>query len=473
MTFPTPNPASASARSRQDLVSFGAAASAQPRLWAMASTATLDNTASIQAALNSQTEIIIPEAPANGGRWRLDGSLTVQGGKVLTLEPKAALFRSPLYTANTDPLIRVRDYYTTVRGGIIRTENAHPDGIIKVGAQNDADASPHLWWELRDFRTEGLWAAGNIAVNINSNEWLLGVGAPVYFGKLLNLFLNQSDVALMVNEVCNANFIENLQVHRAITAAVEMRGAGQNQMSGGFLHSSTNGVVGVRLRQRTRGANHHSNGNVIMGFNVEPGGAASRGVTIEASCNSNTAILNASVGGGNSDLGENNVLATGYGSWLIGQPFHGKSTGRFDGDATFRGQRFEWRQETKTRAQQGGLAENVPVDLFSVALAAGQGIIAEVSVVSRNNTLGRWSKIKQTVGIHRPTSGDPVVGTAVGLNDNTNGGITFVASPGIVTVRHTPFNNGTATTSTVNASMSVMNDRADAMLPTDTRITVL
>lgn len=432
------------------------------KAWARPSTANLDNTASINAAIRAGSEVTIP-----AGDWRVDGSIDLYGGKTMTFAPGARLVKRAEYTSDTAPLIYMRDNFTQLFGVNLLQSTNSPEGALHIGYRDGASlATNHQYWRVLEPSIEANNVVGSLGIVLDSAEWK--GGGVNYNGVIQNPILRYCDIPIQVREICNSHQIFNPQVFMARTYAIELRGAYANNVIGGFLHGSHNGVIGLALRQRQRGSSHHSTENTIIGFNIEPGGGASRGLRIEQGCIGNTVLVKAGTAGGNEILETaQNIIDLRWGIYYNGRPTNFTDFIMFSGTHTARG-----RAETKRRPQQTGIKENTEVDLFRVQVGSHYEAILELNIQCRYATLGRGSAISAKVRISRST-GNAVVGTPVGLIDGDAGTLSFVVTNDLITVRFTTTNNGTATTGVILADATLHQYRDEAVSQNTSLLTVL
>lgn len=195
-------------------------------------------------------------------------------GKAAQAYGGARFLRKSANSSSTDAIVLLRDSYSQWDGGIIETQNNHPNGIVQLGHENTTTSNWNaLYWKFQNVRLIGGQIAGNIGIYIPNSHVALGISVANYFGAVENVSILNSDIGVFVPEISNAHYFSNVRFFNMISAAYRLRGAYGCSVFGGILHTSTNGVVGVQLLNRTVGTDHHSESNSFCGFAIEPGGS--------------------------------------------------------------------------------------------------------------------------------------------------------------------------------------------------------
>lgn len=272
-----------------------------------------DATAVINNALTHQTDVVMPP-----GEYRIDGTITVPKHTRLSLSHGTILKRFASRSDNTGPLLRVLGNRAAFSGGRLITENDHPTGIVALG---HADASKNTrytatQWYFGDCWIEGQQSPGNIALWIpNSQTAHKTIDYANYYGFIQNVAIRGSDIGVLLDEVANGHRFFGVFFSHLISAAWELRGAYANQVFGGFLHQSADGIIAIRLRNTTSDKYHDSVYNSFFGFGIEPGGAKSSAYSIESRCRRNTLVLQSNAAGKSVDQNGENMISRHGGDW--------------------------------------------------------------------------------------------------------------------------------------------------------------
>lgn len=272
-----------------------------------------DATSAINRALVEHTDVVIPP-----GQFRIDGTVIVGKHRRLTLSHGTVLRRHADESDNQDALVAVLGNRASFSGGRIITENGHPKGIVKLG---HADATTGIrynatHWYFGDCSIEGRQDEGNVSLWIpNAQVAHKTTEFANYFGHVQNVAIRGGDIGVLLDEVSNAHRFYGVFMSHLISSAWELRGAYANQIFGGFLHQSKNGIVAIRLRNAVNERYHDAIYNSFFGFGIEPGGAKSAAYDIESNCRRNTLILQSNVSGKSIDRSGENVISRHGGDW--------------------------------------------------------------------------------------------------------------------------------------------------------------
>lgn len=263
-----------------------------------------DDTNAFQAAINANTYIIVP-----AGTYRIDTTIDLKPSTTLKLE-NATLVRLSAYSANTIPVIHVRGQFSRLMGpGIIRTENAHPEGIIVAGHRDTTTSNYNaLYWDISYIDIFGVQLAGNIGLYIPSSQDVFGASAANYFGTVSNMLVNRCDKGIVLTQKANAHTFIGINFQNCITSMFDLTGAIENQILGGFGHTSTNGVIGLNFKN---GAANGSFYNTVNGFVFEPGGASSSGYFLDTNAANNTINMVNNAAGGVTVSNATNIIFQG------------------------------------------------------------------------------------------------------------------------------------------------------------------
>ncbi|MEM7432700.1 MAG: hypothetical protein AAF351_12310 [Pseudomonadota bacterium] len=272
-----------------------------------------DATDAINAALREHGSVIL-----QNGEYRVDGTIRVDKHQYLSLAHNAVLRRVAKDTDNMDPVVVLTGNRARLVGGRIVTENDHPRGVLTLGhhsASKDVQYNATQWC-LSDCSIEGRQAPRNVGIWVPNAQAAHRSGQYAnYFGFVQNVGIKGADVGILLDEVANAHRFFGVFFSHMIGAAWELRGAYANQIFGGFLHLSRDGVTGVRLRNSTSDKYHDSVYNSFYGFGIEPGGKSSSAYDIESRCRRNTLFLQSNVTGKSVDRNGENLISRHGGHW--------------------------------------------------------------------------------------------------------------------------------------------------------------
>jgi len=252
------------------------------------------------------------------GEYRIDGTIIVPKHTRLTLTHGALLKRFAKHSGNTDAVVRVLGNRAWLSGGRIVTENSHPYGIVTLGHADSTKDTRYnaTHWHFGDCWIEGRQAKGNVAIWIpNAQAAHKSIEYANYFGHVQNIAIRGSDIGVLLDEVSNAHRFYGVLFSHLISSAWELRGAYANQVFGGFLHQSRDGVVAIRLRNTSNDRYHDSIYNSFFGFGIEPGGDKSAAYQIESRCRRNTLILQNNSPGKVIDRNGDNFISRHGGNW--------------------------------------------------------------------------------------------------------------------------------------------------------------
>lgn len=397
--------------------------------------ADLDATAAIQSALDKGVgEVAIPP-----GTYRVDGTIVVPASTNLNLE--GVLLKRHADAVSTEPILHLKYSRATVTGGCLLSEKNHPNGIIVVGHLDITSTWNSDNCKVNSPAIRGVQASGNVAIKVMSSQPVLGDNYSSYFHTITTPDIRGCDIGILFTEKANGCDVIAPHFWDCITAAVCFRGAYANTLLGGFLHTSTNGVVGV-LFQNHAGqtySTHHSDGNIVSGFKVEPGGAASKGVHIENLCENNFIEILGNCAGGNTILNANNTVFSRYGKH------------QFAKDRTVDITTLEHRGRSSgltnvTNQGNGTCAENVTVPLADITLGTRKSVLVDVEVICTNASLDNPTVLRRQFAV-KNQGGNFTFTTLDGQTDGNGLTISWsTPSAGVARLAVTTFNNGTATT---------------------------
>ncbi len=248
-----------------------------------------DSTEALNQALNQHKSVFVPD-----GTYRVDGTVEVKSNQSLILSHNATLKRFANHTKNTTAVVKVLGRRSRFSGGQIVTENNHPQGIVTLGHDSIKKSVGYNAndWYLGHTTLRGINSKDNVGIFIPSSQDARhpDPSASNFFGLVEAATVIGSDIGVKLTEVANAHRFVGVLFWNIGSIAWDLYGAYGNQIIGGFLHRSTDGVVGIRLRS-SRSKNYHASmQNSFIGFGIEPGGKKSKGYLIDSDCRNNTLI---------------------------------------------------------------------------------------------------------------------------------------------------------------------------------------
>lgn len=275
-----------------------------------------DVTRQLNDLLAQETDVYL--AP---GAYRVDGTVIVPKHTSLVLAHGATLKRFKRRSESQLAVIAVLGNRAYLSGGRIITENDHPEGIVKLG-HFDATKNTRYTatqWQFRDCWIEGIKSPGNIGLWIpNSQAIHKTTDYANYYGFIQNVTIRYADIGILLDEVANGHRFFGVFFSHLISTAWDLKGAYGNQIFGGFLHQSSDGIVAIWLRNTSNDRYHDSVYNSFFGFGIEPGGAKSSAYHIESRCRRNTLVLQANVAGKSTDENGENFISRHGGNWPPG-----------------------------------------------------------------------------------------------------------------------------------------------------------
>ena len=258
-----------------------------------------DDTPAFNAAIAAGNHVFVP-----AGLYSIGGLITLNGttvnGKHLELAGGAHLRKLTAQTANTDPLVHILGRNAKLSGGQITTENAHATGIIKVGHESTTvGPSDVLYCRVEGVDLFGVQTSGNFGIYMPSAQPV--TAKANFFNKIIDVNIKGFDLGVVCTNDSNAHTFVGVHFWLGITAAWALDNAVENQIFGGFLHTSTDGIIGIRLKNACLYNSFH-------GFTIEPGGAASKGHDISSASTHNNLIYQNNAAGANVDGNYNNII---------------------------------------------------------------------------------------------------------------------------------------------------------------------
>lgn len=272
-----------------------------PLWWGADPTNVTDSTDAFNDAVASDGTVCVP-----AGTYNIAGTITVQNGQSMVLDPTAILNRHA--SGATTPMLYVLynggfaagTYYTSTNfsGGQIIDQSDSPNGVVVLGNKNNTDTNTAWWWRFSNVSVSGLSNANDINILVPSGQYNSGSGIN-YFGTISNVNIFGGDVCLEFADYANGNHASNLNFWNCKTYAVELKGAYGNSVTDFYIHTgAASGLIGIALVEPTSGTFYTRN-NYLSHFNDESGGGADK--TVSISTNSS----------GNYLLGTANTSATG------------------------------------------------------------------------------------------------------------------------------------------------------------------
>lgn len=270
-----------------------------------------DSSNSINSALAKYRSVFVPH-----GTYRIGQPINITAGQSLTLAHNAVLQRSAKHSKSAEPVLRLLGRRSRFSGGQIVTENPHPQGIVTLGHESDDKSVSYNAndWYFGHTTIRGTNAPGNVGIWIPNSQDARhpDASASNYFGFIEDTTIIGADIGVLLTEVANAHRFFGVLFWNIGGAAWELRGAYGNQIIGGFLHRSKNGVVGIRLKSSRTKNYHPSMQNSFIGFGIEPGGRKSSGYSIDSDCKNNTLFVQDNTHkSGQDNNGQNYVMTQG------------------------------------------------------------------------------------------------------------------------------------------------------------------
>ena len=271
-----------------------------------------DDTAAIQAAINSSARVILVPT----GTYRVDGTISLQTFKTLQIE--GTLSRLSAYSSSTRPLVLINNVqHAEVCGnGALVSQNATIDGLICIGPE-DPSVPANQFIDVQWCAVDGLSLTGaglgasNIGVMVQCTAAYGGANV-CYQNWIRNLEINSVGSGIYFGSQSNANMISQINMWNIGVYGINFAGNDgspsgyptssitDNIVSGLFINNSFSLTASLRCVQASF--------NVFHGMHGEPGGG--RLFTFDANSESNylTGIENHSQAGIN--LGQNNTIIT-------------------------------------------------------------------------------------------------------------------------------------------------------------------
>ena len=256
------------------------------------------------------------------GEYRLDGMITMPGDAALMLCHGASLRRLSAFSASTEPLIWLRNSRSTIQGESIAcnisSENASPEGVVRVGHENLQDPGRNcnlcrvdrIWIQGSTVNGDGVSSGLYIASSANTS------GLVSYFHWIGDIRSFDCEYAFRFDGEVNGCQMQRLHAFRS-NVGMFWNGGVENQISGFFHHQSPGGtsyLIGEPDNTATGGKVHFHSLNTFSGLVVEPGGAS---VSIDASASTGQGnyveIISNTPGGFNTPVAWDNLNQVHFG----------------------------------------------------------------------------------------------------------------------------------------------------------------
>jgi hypothetical protein len=260
---------------------------ASPQWWDADPTDHADSTAAFNDAVISTGSACVPP-----GQYNIAGSITIQNGQSMIVDPTAVLHR---HTAGaTLPMIYVlyvgsaggASMSTNYSGGQIVDNADSPNGVVVLGHKNDDDTHNAWWWRFTDVSISANSNAGDITILVPSGQLKHGSIAN-YFGTISNVNIAGGDICMLLSEYANAHNINNIQFWNCATYALELRGAYGNNITNFFIHTGyKKGLIGVALKD-SKSNSFSTTKNSISNFTDESGGSTDATLFVDSNAFSN------------------------------------------------------------------------------------------------------------------------------------------------------------------------------------------
>lgn len=290
-----------------------------PAFGARGDNGTTDDSAAFTAAINAGSDIFVPRTPTvdpntDQTTYRLDSEIRVPDNKRLRIARGVILKRFSANSSDTAPVVTGLGIGWEIEGGTIQTENASPQGVVRLGHLDSTDDRNAWWWRFRNCTVLGRTAvaANDIGVWVPNGQVTYPARAN-YFGTIQNINIQYADFGLLLDEMANAHNVDNITFWICRTSCLRLKGCYGNNISNLWCHTGfASGVIAVDIRNKVSGAQDPRNNNVI-GVNVETNGAADIPLYLDTAAAGNVIVLNNNTSNGptNNATAPNTVLLTG------------------------------------------------------------------------------------------------------------------------------------------------------------------
>jgi hypothetical protein len=213
-----------------------------------------DDTAAIQAAINTGKKAIVPF-----GIYRVTQPIVIGADKALHLEKGVEIFGD---MASPMPVIRVAGNFATLTGDgwpVVRTDHqtgwlpsSLNEGVINIGPAVTSGAANINWAMVDGIRVQGnasvysQYAAGTntdidkyVGIKMVHGRYVYGAASTsLYNITVQNCMIQDVGVGVDMDPVVQGNNFINNYFYQVSFAGYRTRGCGENSYSHGFFHSS-------------------------------------------------------------------------------------------------------------------------------------------------------------------------------------------------------------------------------------------
>jgi len=239
---------------------------------------------------------------ADGGEFRIDGTVTIPPGKSLFLRGQVKLIRKAI-SSNTACVVHIMGSYSVfdAGGGSVWSENASPDGVVACGhLDRTSSAYSAIRWRFANCRVYTKeygkrdaspypGANDGIGVYVPSSQPALGSRVSSnYFGTCENIAVENATTAYLLTDIANGHVFLNCTLRGFYHYGFRLHGAVGNVFHGGYIEDGyRDGVIAFLLSNELVGSSHNSARNHISGFTFETVGVNQVGIRCEANCQYN------------------------------------------------------------------------------------------------------------------------------------------------------------------------------------------
>lgn len=244
-------------------------------------TGTNDSTSAIQAALNNNSVVYVPN-----GTYRCDDCIVIPANKTLIVAGK--LCRLSAHSASTRPVVKLFGEYASLFGfGLtseIKSENASPAGVVLWGSESATTEYVAFRWAcVKNLSIVGAGVSGsNKGLALYNSQFY--IGGALYDGHFSDLWIFNCRTSVYLNPISNGNTFHNLNIWNTEGSIVCDGALGglvtDNNFTNLFTDGSPSHSSGVYARYTS-----HSN---FVNMNGEPG--AGRLCDIDNTCSRITFI---------------------------------------------------------------------------------------------------------------------------------------------------------------------------------------
>jgi hypothetical protein len=240
---------------------------------------------------------------ADGGEFRIDGTVTIPTGRSLFLRGQVKLIRKAI-SSNTACVVHIKGNYSVfdAGGGSVWSENASPDGVIACGhLDRTSSAYTAIRWRFANCRVYTKdygkrnaspypGATDGIGVYVPSSQPAFTSDTYAnFFGTCENIAVENATTAYMLTDTANGHVFLNCTLRGFYHYGFRLHGAMGNVFHGGYIEDGyKDGVIAFLLSNKlVSAASHDSSRNHISGFTFESVGVNQVGIRCEANCQYN------------------------------------------------------------------------------------------------------------------------------------------------------------------------------------------